>query len=143
MKTNVIIAALLIGASLGQVSAQSGDASRVPQAIKTAFMGKYATAKHVKWDKEGKDWEASFQLHGQQQSAVYTAAGQQTESELDIAVVKLPETVRSYMKAQKKTITEAAEITDAVGKKYYEAEAGGKDYLFNSEGKPVKKIGDK
>lgn len=46
------------------------------------------------------------------------------------------------MNAQHKTIKAAAEITDAAGKVYYEAEAGGKDYLFNVEGKPVKKIGE-
>ena len=141
MKTNVIAIALSLGVVIGSASAQSVTASRVPQSVKTAFVGKYATAKQVKWDKEGKAWEASFDLNGEKKSAVFSADGKQTELEMEIPVAKLPETVRTYMKGLKKTITEAAEITDATGKKYYEAEAGGKDYLFNAEGKPVKKIG--
>lgn len=141
MKTNVIAAALFLGVAIGSVSAQSGGANGVPQAVKTAFAGKYATAKGVKWDKEGGAWEASFELNGEKKSAVFTPGGKQTELEMEIPVDKLPEAVRSYMKEHKKTIVEAAEITDPSGKKYYEAEAGGKDYLFTAEGKPVQKIG--
>lgn len=141
MKTNVIAAALFLGVAIGSVSAQSVGANGIPQAVKTAFAGKFATAKQVKWEKEGGAWEASFELNGEKKSAVFTPSGKQTELELEIPVTQLPQVVRNYMKDHKKTITEAAEITDPSGKKYYEAEAGGKDYLFNAEGKPVQKIG--
>ncbi len=140
MKNNLIAAALLTGLSLNIAFAQSG--SGVPPAVKTAFASKYTTAKAVKWDKEDNSWEASFTLNGETRSALFDATGKQTESELEMPVSKLPETVRTYMKAQKKTIKTAAEITDGSGKVYYEAEAGGKDYLFNAQGKPVKKIGE-
>lgn len=140
MKMN-IITALLLGAVIGSASAQSVGESRVPVSVKTAFTGKYAGAKQVKWDKEDGAWEASFDLNGQKQSAVFTANGTQTELETQIPVAKLPEAARTYIKSRKKTIREAAEITDAAGKKYYEAEAGGKDYLFNAEGKVVGKVG--
>ena len=139
MKNNLIAVALVLGLSLSSVRAQSD--SKVPQVIKTAFADKYSAAKAVKWDKEDKSWEVSFTMNGETRSVVFDAGGKQIESELEIPVVKLPETVRSYMKSQKKTIKAAAEITDAAGKVYYEAEAGGKDYLFNAAGKPVKKIG--
>ncbi len=140
MKNNLIAAALLMGLSLNIARAQSD--SKVPQVVKTAFADKYATAKAVTWDKEDRSWEASFTMNGETRSVVFDANGKQTESELEMPVAKLPETVRAYMKSQKKTIKAAAEITDAAGKVYYEAEAGGKDYLFDAAGKPVKKIGD-
>ncbi len=139
MKNNLIAVALLTGLSLNIACAQSD--SEVPKAVKTAFTSKYTTAKAVKWDKEDSAWEASFTQNGETRSALFDASGKQTESELEMPVAKLPETVRTYMKAQKKTIKTAAEITDATGKVYYEAEAGGKDYLFNAQGQPVKKIG--
>ena len=139
MKNNLIAAAFVLGLSLNSVCAQSD--SKVPQVIKTAFADKYSAAKAVTWDKEDQSWEASFTINGETRSVVFDAGGKQTESEVEIPVAKLPETVRSYMKSQKKTIRSAAEITNAAGTIYYEAEAGGKDYLFNAAGKPVKKIG--
>lgn len=141
MKTNVIAAALFLGVAIGPVSAQSVSGNGVPESVKNAFAGKYATAKGVKWDKEGGAWEASFELNGEKKSAVFTSSGKQTEMEMEIPVAKLPEAVRRYMREHKKSVVEAAEITDPSGKKYYEAEAGGKDYLFTAEGKPVQKIG--
>ncbi len=139
MRANVISAAL-VSVALGHASAQSVT-QNVPPAVKKAFADKYTGANHVRWDKEDGAWEASFALTGKKKSAVFTAAGKQTEEEMEISVDKLPETVRMYMKVQQKAIKEAAEITDSSGKLYYEAEAGGKDYLFNAQGRPVTKIG--
>lgn len=141
MKTYVIVSALLLGATFTDGSAQSSSTNRVPRTVKTAFTNTYATARQVKWDREGKDWEVSFTLNGEKKSALFNPDGQQIELETEISVAKLPQSVRSYMDGQKKPIAEAAEITDAMGKRYYEAESGGKDYLFTAEGKPVKKIG--
>lgn len=140
MKTKLIAAALLTGLSLTIACAQSDK--NVPPAVKTAFTSKYTTAKAVKWDKEDGSWEASFTMNGETRSALYDATGKQTESELEMPAAKLPASVRTWMAGQKKTIKTAAEITDGTGKVYYEAESGGKDYLFNAQGKPVKKIGE-
>lgn len=140
MKNNLFATALL-SLIIGSASAQTVSTNQVPQPVKTAFIGKYATAKKVTWEKENGAWEAAFVENGQTRSALFLTNGKQTESELEIPVAKLPETVRMQMKKDKRTIKAAAEITDAVGKMYYEAESGGKDYLFNAEGKPVSKIG--
>ena len=135
------LSVLLLGARIiNPAQGQSGQS--VPTVVKQAFARQYAGATGVKWDKEDGAWEASFTLKGHSQSALYEATGKQTEAEMEIPVAKLPEAVREYMKSQHKTIKEAAHITDVpTGKLYYEAEAGGKDYLFNAEGKPVQKIG--
>ncbi|RYF73951.1 MAG: hypothetical protein EOO39_09490, partial [Cytophagaceae bacterium] len=103
MKTNVIAAALFLVVAMGSISAQSVGTNGVPQAVKTAFAGKFAMAKGVKWDKEGGAWEASFELNGEKKSAVFTPGGKQTELEMEIPVAKLPQVVLTYMKEQKKT----------------------------------------
>ncbi len=102
MKTNIIATALFLSVGIGTTLAQSVKENKVPQPVKTAFAGKYATAKQVKWDKEGGAYEASFELNGQKKSAVFTPGGKQTELEMGITVAQLPETVRTYMKDQKK-----------------------------------------
>ena len=142
MKTTISAVVLVTALSISSVFAQKMSDSNVPAAVKQTFAKTYAGAQKVKWDKEGSDYEASFTMNGEKKSAVYSASGSQKESELEIAVAKLPESVRMYMKSKGMTITEAAQITDASGKVYYEAEAGGKDFLFNTQGKPVKKIGE-
>lgn len=142
MKAQVSVAVLVTALSISSGFAQKMGDGNIPAAVKQSFAKTYAGAQYVKWDKEGKDYEASFEMNGEKKSAVYSASGKQSETELEIPVTKLPESVRMYMKGKGKTIKEAAQITDASGKMYYEAEAGGKDYLFNAEGKPVKKIGE-
>jgi hypothetical protein len=127
------VAALLTAPSF----AQKTD---VPAAVKTAFAQKYPTAQKVKWGKEDANFEAEFRLGGDDMSAVFNASGAQLETEKAIPVGELPAPVRMYMKKEGKKIKEAAEITNASGARFYEAEAGGKDYLFNAAGQPVKRV---
>lgn len=137
MKSACIVALLL--ALSGTAPAQTRP--NVPPTVKAAFTRTYGGATRVKWDQKEGAREASFTRNGQAQSALFDAAGKQTESEITIPVRKLPDAVRAYLKQQGKAIKEAARITDAAGKTYYEAESGGQDYLFTADGKPVKKIG--
>ena len=134
IRAAVFVTALSISSAFAQ---KVGDKS-IPAAVKQAFAKNYPQAQHVRWDREDKDYEASFEMNGEKLSAVFSASGTQSETELEIPVVKLPESVRAYMKGKGKTIKDAAQITDSQGKIYYEAEAGGKDYLFDAQGKFVK-----
>ena len=100
----------------------------------------------MKWEKEGADYEAGFEVGKAEMSAVITAAGILKETETEMPVAQLPVSVQKALAANYKSskITEAAKIvTAATGTTTYEAEVsqGGKhhDVLFNADGTEVKK----
>jgi hypothetical protein len=134
MKKSVSIA--LVGLFTLPAFAQRGD---VPAPVKSAFAQKYPTAQKVKWEKEDANYEAEFHFGRQEMSAVFDATGTQLETEKEIPTSQLPAAVQASMKKAGRKIKEAAEITNARGEVFYEAEAGGKDYLFNAQGQPVQK----
>ena len=135
MKTNLLfVAAVLLAAPA------FAQKETVPAVVKAEFAKKYPDAQRVKWEKEETNFEAEFRLENEEMSAVFDAKGNQLETEKEIQVSQLPAAVQAYMKKEGKKIKEAAEITNASGVRYYEAEAGGKDYLFNAQGQPVSKI---
>lgn len=133
-----LLTGLLGMLTLGGVTyAQSGG---VPAAAKTTFAKLYPQAKGLKWDKEDGGYEASFTEKGKAMSLLFDTKGALKETETDIAVSELPAPVREYVAKQMpgKKIKEAAIIMDAAGMKKYEAEVGGKDLMFDANGKPIK-----
>ena len=118
-----------------EVNAQKMTADKVPSAVKENFAKQYANVKGAKWDKEGADYEASFKMDGKDMSAVFDGKGMEKEVETDIKFSELPMPVQTALKGKK--VKEAAIIKKG-GKTFYEAEVGGKDLLFEADGKMVK-----
>lgn len=134
-----LLIALLLPAS---VIAQRISLARVPAPVRAAFTKNYASAQKVVWDKEDTGYEASFTQNDTAYSALFDATGIQIETEVSISPGKLPASAQTYMSQHKHKVKEAAQITDVkTGKIYYEAEARGKDYLFDEQGRVVQKIG--
>ena len=126
--------------------AQKVAAANVPAAALATFKKSFPTVKNVRWEKEGVDFEAGFNMGKAEMSAVVTAAGELKETETEMAATQLPAPVLKALAANYKTyaITEAAKIvTTATGATTYEAEVsqGGKhrDVLFSADGTEVKK----
>lgn len=126
--------------------AQKVAAANVPAAAVATFKQQFPTVKSVKWEKEGADYEAGFEMGKAEMSAVLTAAGVLKETETEMATSQLPLTVQKTLAINYKAykITEAAKIvTAATGATTYEAEISqaGKhrDVLFNADGTEVKK----
>jgi Skp family chaperone for outer membrane proteins len=119
--------------------AQKLKDDQVPQAVKASQEKKFPGIK-VKWEKEGKDFEGAFTKDGKKMSALFDAKGTWKETETDIKVSELPKAVTDYMTktAKAKSIKEAAIVNKADGSTVYEAEANGKDYVFDSTGKFLK-----
>ncbi len=105
----------------------------IPHAATAAFTKSYPGAQKVKWDKENKQYEASFLYQHQNLSVLYNAGGSVVETEVKIPVDELPAAVRRQAMA-KGRIKEAARITRASGQLFYEAEVKGKDLLYDSNG---------
>lgn len=135
MKRNIALVALLATTISTAVFAQKMASDKVPVAVKQAFEKAYPSAKETKWDKEGKDYEASFEQGKDELSVVFDAKGQVLEVEKEIEFSALPAAVQTALKGKK--VKEAAMITKG-GKTMYEAEVGGKDLMFDAQGKAIK-----
>ena len=118
-----------------EANAQKMTADKVPSAVKESLAKAYPNAKGAKWDKEDTDYEASFKMDGKDMSVVFDAKGMEKEVETDIKFSELPMPVQTALKGKK--VKEVAIIKKG-GKTYYEAEVGGRDLLFEADGKMVK-----
>lgn len=130
----ILILAIFAFATV-EANAQKMTADKVPSVVKETFTKQYPNAKSAKWDKENADYEASFKMDGKDMSVLFDAKGMEKEVETDIKFSELPMPVQTALKGKK--VKEAAIIKKG-GKTFYEAEVGGKDLLFDAEGKSVK-----
>lgn len=135
MKHNITLLTLFASTIGTGVFAQRLASGKVPVAVKQAFEKAYPTVKSAHWDKEGKDYEASFEQGKDALSVVFDAKGVILEVEKEVAFSALPAAVQATLKGKK--VKEAAIITKG-GKTRYEAEVGGKDLMFDAGGKAIK-----
>ncbi len=122
-------------------AAQKLKQNDVPAAVKQSFAKLFPGAA-AKWEKEDGKYEAEFKQGGNEMSAVFESAGTFVESETEIKVSELPSAVAAYVKEhyKNKSIKEGAKITKADGTVNYEAEVGGKDIIFDANGKFIKEV---
>lgn len=133
---------LLIGTALANtVLAQKLKESQVPAAAKSGFQKAYPNTAAT-WEKENENYEVNFKKDGKTMSVIISKTGAIAETETDIAIGELPETVQSYVKKNYKgaKIKEAAKIVKAGGDLTYEAEVNGKDVIFDSKGQFLKEV---
>ncbi len=134
MKKSIVVIALLM---VSLVSfAQKSKGQNVPQVIKTALSQKFPNAKEVKWDKEGKNFEASFDLDDVDNSVLFSQDGKIVETEVEIKVSQLPKNALQYLNNNYKNqkVKEAARIVTEKGNVIYEAEIKGEDLFFDENG---------
>jgi hypothetical protein len=139
MKTILMMLAFLLG--VNQLNAQKVKEADVPATVKKTFAIHYSTIKEAKWEKEGSNYEAKFDLNKVETSVLIDANGNLMETETEIAVAELPQPASAYLAKNLKDqkIKEAAKIIDAKGVVTYEAEIGNADYLFDAKGNFIKK----
>lgn len=144
--------------------AQKISKKEVPTAVCATFTSRFPTVKAVSWEKEShpvkaayeyethndfwareaflnqEEYEASFQLNGQQMSVVITPDGIVQETETEMTASQLPPSILALLARNFNAcrISEAARIVKADGSILYEAEvalAGRKqDILFTADG---------
>ncbi|MBC7777238.1 MAG: PepSY-like domain-containing protein [Phycisphaerae bacterium] len=113
------------------------QASKVPDAVKTAFAKAYPNADDVKWELENGHYEVEFEMtDDHEMSVLYDAAGALLETEVEIPFSDLPKAAQEALKGKK--VKETAKITNAKGVVTYEAEVRRKDLMFDAQGNPVK-----
>ncbi len=112
------------------------QASKVPQAVKTALAKAYPNATDVDWELEDGKYEAEIEMEGDKEmSVLFDASGALLETEVELAFSELPQAVQAALKGKK--VKETAKITDAKGVVTYEAEMKGKDLMFDAQGKQL------
>ncbi|MBB1193374.1 hypothetical protein DNC80_06780 [Flavobacterium sp. SOK18b] len=139
MKKSIVVITLIM---VSLVSfAQKKKEQNVPQVVKNALLQKFPKAKEVKWDKEGKNFEASFDLNNVDNSVLLSQDGKIVETEIEIKVSQLPKNALQYLKDNYKNqkVKEAAKIVTEKGTVIYEAEIKGKDLLFDENGNFITK----
>ena len=144
MKTTLIILSSLL--IVGSANAQKIKESELPAKVKAAFANKYPGVKAEKWEKENTDYEVEFDLNKKESSALFDANGVFKEFEQEIKLSDLPKTARDYCSANFSNykLSETAEITDASGKRMFEAELekgeSHVDIIFDEHGNFLKKV---
>lgn len=129
------VVAVLTGYGYGQ----KVNEKDVPASVKETLNKNYPNV-GAKWEKEKENFEANFTSGKKELSVLIAANGNLIESETEIETSELPANVLMYVEKNMNNakIKEAAIITDASGKKTYEAEVGGKDLIFDENGNFIK-----
>ena len=141
MKTLLVV--LGMGLSIAHANAQKVNVKDVPLSIKHSLQQNYGI-KDADWDKEGNNYEASFEQKGKEVSVVFDAIGSILETEREIGKDELPVAVIDVLKKDYPDfeLEESAKI-DSKGVITYEAEVekGEQtfDLIFNAQGKLIKK----
>ncbi len=120
-------------------------AQDAPQKVKDAFSNKFPTAKSVKWSKESNnEWEAEFKMNGTEYSANFTEAGEWKETEHEIAMKDVPQTVQNSLKTSyagyKVDEPEMSETSEGMVYEFEMKKDGQKrEVALDSQGKVIKK----
>jgi len=140
MKKTAVTLVVMLFATL--TFSQKIQKKNVPANVKSTFQKKYPTATAVKWDKEGENYEASFDLNKRDNSVLIDAQGYIVETEVEIELTQLPKSILDYVKTHYagKQAKEGAKITDAKGAVTYEVEIKGMDLIFDNNGKFIKEL---
>lgn len=115
----------------------------VPQAVTQSFSNDFPGTT-AKWKREDANYEANFKKEGKNMSVLYDAAGTKLETEEDIPITSLLQSVRDYVAEhyKGKKIKEAAIITRPNGEVNFEAEVDGMGLLFTKQGHFIKAVKD-
>ena len=74
---------------------------KVPEAVKSAFNGKFPGASGIKWEKENKnELEANFKMNNNDVSANFMLDGTWVETETTIPLAELPVAVSNTVNSQ-------------------------------------------
>ena len=141
MKTLLVVIGM--GLLTMQVDAQKMNAKDVPVNVKSSLQKNYAI-KDADWDKEGANYEASFEQKGTEISVVFDGIGSILETEREIKKSELPGAILDALKKDYADfeLEEAARI-ETKGVITYETEVEkGKmslELIFDTNGKLMKK----
>lgn len=142
MKKLAVLLTVVAGGVL--IHAQKVQQNNVPQPVLSSLQKEFPQAKNIQWEKEKNNYEAGFQIKGENHSVLFTPSGHVIETEVPINSNALSTPIKQFIlkKYPNQKIKEAAQITDSKGIVTYEAEINGRDIIFDADGKFLKEIKD-
>lgn len=138
-----LMSALIFG--YGVLAFTNCYSQEAPQKVKDTFSKMFPKARSVKWDKESEtEWEAEFKLDGTEYSANFDSNGIWKETEHEINLSQVPETVKATLQKEFKDFDiEEIELSETSKGTLYEFDVEkGKTELevaIDVNGKVVKK----
>ena len=140
MKISLLISALAL--TSGTAFAQKMKEADVPAPVKAKMESLYPAVKSEKWEKEGANYEAEFDLNKSETSVLFDANGNVVETETAASMAEIPQTAKDYMtkNVPGAKVKETSKIVDASGKITWEIEANKKDYIFDASGNFIKAV---
>ncbi len=143
MKSTLVLSSFML--AILSVQAQDIKESEVPAVVKEKFATMYPSVTNAKWEKEENGFEAEWMDNRLETSTLFDARGNFVHREEAIQTSAYPAGVMDYVAKNlaKQKIAEAEKITDAAGVITYKAEIAGADYIFDSNGKFVRKESEK
>jgi len=141
MKKIIPLSLFFAGLSIFTAHAQDLKEKDVPAPVKSSLAKKYPDAKKVNWEKEKGNFEANWGgKSGEDNSAIFSPAGEFQELVQAIPIGELPAAVVPYVNLHYKgaQIREAGKVTDASGTHMFEVEIKGKDLVFDEKGNFLK-----
>lgn len=131
----ILLTVLLITGSIvfAQEKKQSKEnKEQVPQAVMDSFAKQYPNIKDVKWEKEGRHWEAEMKQNRASIKKIFDVKGNFMYTETTIQVAELPKEVVEYVAAKYPKVKNytAGKIIDVNGIVIYEVELKGISHMF-------------
>jgi hypothetical protein len=80
-----------------KIEKESGE---IPDVVLKNFMAKYPNANADKWEKEGDIFNVEFILDGQEYEAEFDNTGRWLETEMEIKIGDLPETIQTVLETK-------------------------------------------
>ncbi|GAB2555045.1 PepSY-like domain-containing protein [Spirosoma aerophilum] len=128
------------------LSAQEIPATAVPASVKQALKAKFPSATDIDWKKVGGQYKASFDLGKVDHDAVFTASGQLSSHDYDMAYADVPAAVKAAVSKQFPAYRpDGADKQEANGRITYKIELDGTPDLtviLSADGKVLRKMTD-
>ena len=88
---------LLVVACAQENVGQPADRISVPDGVKSAFQAGHPDVEGVKWEEEGRHFEAEYRENRVQKAVVYEAGGKLIATETEVPVSDLPPPIGDYL----------------------------------------------
>lgn len=146
-KISISLVLLLASTVLAFAGSKTGNEVKTPSQALKAFKAQYTNAMNVKWEKEGADFEAVFQIAGITYDAQFTKEGKWVATESKSDATNFPADAIAYAKKNYSGygIEEYLSVNNPEGSflvisvKKYKEEI---DLYFDASGKFIKKDQD-
>ena len=142
IKMKYLVLLIILAAFITQAQAQKVNAKDVPAPVTNAFKVSHPTQKDIDWSKDGKNYEAEFDMNKEDVSITYDASGKLLDTEVEMEASALPASIQTYVENNYKEheIREASKTTDFSGVLTYEAQVQGMDLIFDANGNFLRSV---